>query len=132
MKRQRAAGFLALTLALLSGCSPQSVAETVSTAQVCAESAVILGQMRETVLLAATNPAGFETYATKLGDLLDDFDSLEPLDPELNFSHAKVSQSVESIVGTLGDPTAAAFSELPSHIADAQIGLMEFVEECSL
>ena len=72
VKRQRATGFLALTLVLLSGCSPQSVAETVSTAQVCAESAVILGQMREVVVLTATNPAGFETYATKLGELLDE------------------------------------------------------------
>lgn|GEM_PF-624325 len=132
VKRQRTTGLFALTLALLSGCSPQSVAETVSTAQVCAESAVILGQMRETVVLAATNPAGFATYATKLGDLLDDFNALEPLDPELNVSHEKVSRSVESIVVTLGDPTVAALAQLPTQIADAQLGLMEFVEACSL
>ncbi len=132
VKRQRAAGFLALTLALLSGCSPQSVAETVSTAQVCAESAVILGQMREVVVLTATNPAGFETYATKLGELLDEFDALTPLDPELKASHEKVSDSVAAIIVTLKDPSVPALQALPTEIADAQVGLMEFLDACSL
>jgi hypothetical protein len=132
VKRQQATGVLVLTLALLAGCSPQSVAETVSTAQVCAESAAILSDMREVVVLTATNPAGFETYATKLGELLDDFNDLAPLDPEVKASHAKVSESVAAIVVILKDPSTSGLSGLPTHIADAQIGLMEFVDACSL
>jgi hypothetical protein len=132
VKRQQSAGIVVLTLAFLAGCSPQSVAETVSTAQVCAESAAILSDMREVVVLSATNPAGFETYATKLGELLDDFNALAPLDPDLKASHEKVSESVAAIVVILKDPSTSGLSGLPTQIADAQIGLMEFVDACSL
>jgi len=91
-----------------------------------------LGQIREVVVLTATNPAGFETYATKLGELLDEFDALTPLDPELKASHEKVSDSVAVIIVTLKDPSVPALQALPTEIADAQVGLMEFLDACSL
>lgn len=116
----------------LTGCSPQAVAERVSTTQVCAESASILGDMREIVVLAATNPAGLATYAEKLGQLLDDFDALDPLEPELKAAHTKVSLSINGLLTTVADPSASALAEVPTQIADAQIGLVEFVDACSL
>ena len=116
----------------LSGCSPQAVAERVSTTQVCAESAGILRDMREIVLLAATNPAGVGTYAEKLGQLLDDFDALDPLEPELDAAHAKVSSSINALLDTISDPSVSALADVPTQIADAQIGLVEFVDACSL
>ena len=117
---------------LLSGCSPQAVAERVSTTQVCAESASILKDMREIVLLSATNPAGVATYAEKLGQLLDEFDALEPLEPNLKAAHTKVSASVNALLSTIADPSASALADVPTQIADAQIGLVEFVDACAL
>ena len=116
---------------LLTGCSPQAVAERVSTTQVCAESASILRDMREIVLLAATNPAGVATYAEKLGQLLDEFDSLDPLEPGLKVAHTKVSASVNALLAAVADPSVSALADVPTHIADAQIGLVEFVDACA-
>ena len=116
---------------LLTGCSPQAIAERVPTTQVCAESGSILRDMREIVLLAATNPAGVATYAEKLGQLLDEFDALDPLEPGLKVAHTKVSASVNALLAAVADPSVSALADVPTHIADAQIGLVEFVDACA-
>ena len=135
LQQGKPAGWFVMVLVpafVLSGCSPQAVAERVSTTQVCAESASILREMREIVLLAATNPAGVATYAEKLGQLIDEFDALDPLEPGLKAAHTKVSASVNALLATVADPSASALADVPTHIADAQIGLVEFVDACAV
>ena len=130
MKRKNLGVLVLGSLVFVSGCSPQAVAERLSTAQVCTESVSILGDMREIVLLATTNPVGYATYAEELSVLVAEFSALEPLNAELNASHEQIVTGIETIVATLRDPSAASLGKLPTNIADTQIGLLDFAEAC--
>jgi hypothetical protein len=132
MKSQVAAGLILVPLIFVAGCSPQTVVESISTAQVCAESAIIMGQMQDMLRTVAADPTTFETYETRLRELFDDFNALEPVNEELSAAHGKVAVGVDAIFETLGNPNPSGLSELPSQLAETQGAATEFVSACRL
>lgn len=117
---------------MLVGCSPQTVAETISTAQVCSESAGILGDMESLLVSAAANPLAFSTYFEKIGELSSDFAALTPLPSELADAHDKLSSNFEALLEVAEQPSVAHLASLPNLVAETQISVMEFQEACSL
>jgi hypothetical protein len=132
MKSPVAAGIILVPLILVAGCSPQTVVESISTAQVCGESAVIMGQMQDMLRSVAADPTSFETYEVRLRELFDDFNALEPVNEELSAAHGQVAVGVNAIFETLSNPSASGLSELPSQLAETQSAGMEFVRSCTL
>jgi hypothetical protein len=132
MKSQVAAGIILVPLIFVAGCSPQTVVESISTAQVCGESAVIMGQMQDMLRSVAADPTSFETYETRLRELFDDFNALEPVNEELSVAHGKVAVGVNAIFETLGNPNVSALSGLPSQLAETHGAAMEFARACTL
>jgi hypothetical protein len=123
---------LPLLLATVAGCSPQVVAETISTAQVCSESAGILGDMESLLVSAAANPLAFGTYLEKIEELSADFSALTPLPTELAEAHNELSSNFEELLTTAQQPSVGNLSSLPNLVAETQISLMEFQEACSI
>ena len=66
MKFNVAMGLIVATPLLLSACSPQDVAETISTAQVCTEAAGIFIEIQEILVLASEDPTALETHRIAL------------------------------------------------------------------
>jgi hypothetical protein len=132
MKPRSAAGLVLIPSLFLAGCSPQSVAESLSTAQVCAESVVIAKDMREILVSTLVNPLAIRTYGTELGELLDQFTALAPANEELATAHAKVTAGIGAIVDIVEDPSVNALGDLPTLLAETQLGLRDFVDLCSL
>jgi hypothetical protein len=132
MKPRSAAGLVLIPSLFLAGCSPQSVAESLSTAQVCAESVVIAKDMREILVSTLVNPLAIRTYGTELGGLLDQFTALAPASEELATAHAKVTAGIGAIVDIVEDPSVNALGDLPTLLAETQLGLRDFVDLCSL
>jgi hypothetical protein len=132
MKPRSAAGLVLIPSLFLAGCSPQSVAESLSTAQVCAESVVIAKDMREILVSTLVNPLAIRTYGTELGELLDQFTALAPANEELATAHDKVTAGIGAIVDIVEDPSVNALGELPTLLAETQLGLRDFVDLCSL
>jgi hypothetical protein len=132
MKPRSAAGLVLIPSLFLAGCSPQSVAESLSTAQVCAESVVIAKDMREILVSTLVNPLAIRTYGTELGELLDQFTALAPANEELATAHEKVIAGIGAIVDIVEDPSVNALGDLPTLLAETQLGLRDFVDLCSL
>lgn len=132
MKPRSAAGLVLIPSLFLAGCSPQSVAESLSTAQVCAESVVIAKDMREILVSTLVNPLAIRTYGTELGGLLDQFTALAPANEELATAHEKVIAGIGAIVDIVEDPSVNALGDLPTLLAETQLGLRDFVDLCSL
>ena len=132
MKLRSAAGLVLIPSLFLAGCSPQSVAESFSTAQVCAESGFIVNDMRDILLLALGNPLAIGTYGTELGELLDQFTALTPVNEELATAHGKVTTGIGAILDIVEDPSLDTVGNLPTLLAETQLGLRDFVDICSL
>jgi len=132
MKPRSAAGLVLIPSLFLAGCSPQSVAESLSTAQVCAESVVIAKDMREILVSTLVNPLAIRTYGTELGELLDQFTALAPANEELATAHEKVIAGIGAIVDIVENPSVNALGDLPTLLAETQLGLRDFVDLCSL
>ena len=132
MCKSKALIFLAVIVPSLAGCSPQLVAETISTAQVCSESAGILGDMESLLVSAASNPLAFGTYLQKIGELSADFSALTPLPSELAGAHNELSSNFEELLMTAQQPSVGNLASLPNLVAETQISLMEFQEACSI
>jgi len=123
---------LPIVIPVLAGCSPQGVAETISTAQVCSESAEILGDMESLLVSAAANPIAVGTYLEKIGELSADFSELTPLPEELALAHNELATNFGELLSTAQEPSVEKLSSLPKLIAETQISLMEFEDTCSL
>jgi hypothetical protein len=132
MGKTKALFLLPIIVPVLAGCSPQVVAETISTAQVCSESAGILGDMESLLVSAAANPLAFGTYLEKIGELSADFSALTPLPTELSEAHNELSSNFEKLLTTAQQPSVGNLSSLPNLVAETQISLMEFQDACSL
>lgn len=132
MGKTRAFLLLPIIVPVLAGCSPQVVAETISTAQVCSESAGILGDMESLLVSAAANPLAFGTYLEKIEELSADFSALTPLPTELAEAHKELSSNFEELLTTAQQPSVGNLSSLSNLVAETQISLMEFQEACSI
>jgi hypothetical protein len=132
MGKTKAFLLLPVIVPVLAGCSPQGVAETISTAQVCSESAGILGDMETLLVSAAANPLAFETYLEKIDELSADFSALTPLPTELSEAHDELSSNFEELLTIAQQPSVGNLSSLPNVVAETQISLLEFREACSL
>lgn len=132
MARTKAFLLLPIIVPVLAGCSPQVVAETISTAQVCSESAGILGDMESLLVSAAANPLAFGTYLEKIEELSADFSALTPLPTELAEAHNELSSNFEELLTTAQQPSVGNLSSLPNLVAETQIALMDFQEACSI
>jgi hypothetical protein len=115
----------------LGGCVSNPIADTISSVQVCAESARILGEMEEVLRLAVTNPLATATYAERLSELSDEFAALEPTDPELVEAHSALGAEIVGVVELLENPSLSLVSELPAVVAQSQIALMDFTQACT-
>ena len=132
MGKTKALFLLPIIIPVLAGCSPQVVAETISTAQVCSESAGILGDMESLLVSAAANPLAFGTYLEKIGELSADFSALTPLPTELSEAHNELSSNFEKLLTTAQQPSVGNLSSLPNLVAETQVSLMEFQQACSI
>ena len=128
-------GFVASSLLVLSlglgGCGVAPLANTVTTLQVCAESARILSEMEEVLRMAVANPLATATYAERLSELSDEFAALEPRDPELVEAHGALGAEIVGVVALLENPSLNAVTELPALVAQSQIALMDFTQACT-
>lgn len=115
----------------LGGCGVIPLANTVTTLQVCAESARILNEMEEVLRLAVTNPLATATYAERLSELSDEFAALEPTDPELVEAHSALGAEIVGVVALLENPSVSLLTELPAVVAQSQIALMDFTQACT-
>ena len=115
----------------LGGCVSNPIADTISSVQVCAESARILSEMEEVLRLAVTNPLATATYAERLSELSDEFAALEPTDPELVEAHSALGAEIVGVVELLENPSLSLVSELPAVVAQSQIALMDFTQACT-
>jgi hypothetical protein len=115
----------------LGGCASNPVADTISSVQVCTQSARILGEMEEVLRMAMANPLATATYAERLSELSDEFNALEPRDPELDAAHAALGIEIEGVLEILENPSLSAVTELPKVIAQSQIALMDFTKACT-
>lgn len=125
-----ASSLLVLSLGL-SGCGVIPLANTVTTLQVCAQSARILNDMEEVLRLAVTNPLATATYAERLSELSDEFAALEPTDPELVEAHSALGAEIVGVVELLENPSLSLLTELPAVVAQSQIALMDFTQACT-
>ena len=132
MKKAKALLFLPVILPALVACSPQVVAETISAAQVCSESAGILGDMESLLVSAAANPLALGTYLEKIDELATDFSALTPLPAELSEAHKELSSNFDKLLTTAEEPSVGNLASLPNLVAKTQISLMEFQEACSI
>jgi hypothetical protein len=115
----------------LGGCGVIPLANTVTTLQVCAESARILNEMEEVLRLAVTNPLATATYAERLSELSDEFAALEPTDPELVEAHSALGAEITGVVAILENPSVSVLTELPDVVAQSQIALLDFTKACT-
>ncbi len=122
---------LPLVMATLVACSPQGVAETISTAQVCSESAEILADTESLLVSVAANPLAFDTYLGKISELSSEFAALNPVATEVDAPHAAVSEGFAQLIETAESPTVTSIGEPPNLIAETQIALMDFEAACS-
>lgn len=132
MGKTKALFLLPIIFPILVGCSPQLVAETISTAQVCSQSAGILGDIEGLLVSAAANPLAFGTYLEKIGELSADFSALTPLPSELAGAHNELSSNFEELLIIAQQPSVGNLASLPNLVAETQISLMEFQEACSI
>ena len=132
MCKSKALLLLAIIVPSLAGCSPQVVAETISTAQVCSESAGILRDMESLLVSAAANPLAFGTYLEKIEELSVDFSALTPLPTQLAEAHKELASNFEELLTTVQQPSVGNLSSLPNLVAEPQISLMEFQEACAI
>ena len=123
---------LPIIVPVLAGYSPQVVAETISTAQVCSQSAGILGDMESLLVSAAANPLAVGLYLEKIGELSTDFSALTPLPAELADAHDELSSNFEKLLMTARQPSVGNLASLPNLVAETQISLMDFQEACSI
>lgn len=131
MRVVRAAVIALLTVPALAGCSPQSVAETVSKAQVCSEASAMLGDMEELLVSSIANPLAIKTYFAKISELSEEFSSLRPLPAELSDAHEAVSLNFGQLLEIANKPTVGNLVILPNLIADTQVSLFDFRDACS-
>ena len=132
MGKTKAFFIMPIIVPVLAGCSPQIVAETISTAQVCSESAGILGDMESLLVSAAANPLALGTYLEKIDELATDFSALTPLPAELSEAHKELSSNFDKLLTTAEEPSVGNLASLPNLVAETQISLMEFQEACSI
>ena len=123
---------LPIIVPVLAGCNPQVVAETLSTVQVCSQSAGILGDMQSLLGSAAANPLALGTYLEKIGELSAEFSALTPLPSELSAAHRELSSKFEELLSTVEEPSLGNLAALPNLVAETQIALMAFQDACSL
>ena len=115
----------------LGGCVSNPIADTISSVQVCAESARILGEMEEVLRLAVANPLAPATYAKRLSELSDEFNALEPRNAELSDAHSALGAEITGVVAILENPSVSVLTELPDVVAQSQIALMDFTQACT-
>lgn len=115
----------------LSGCVSNPLANTLSTLQVCSQSARILTDMEEVLRLAMANPLATATYAERLSELSDEFSALEPSDSELKEAHSALGAEITGVVEILANPSIGAVAEIPALVAQSQIALMDFTKACT-
>ena len=132
MKFNVAVGLIVATPLLLSACSPQDVAETISTAQVCTEAAGIFIEIREILALASEGPTALETHRIALTDLSEQFGALTPAKQDLAAAHKTVSASMSVILETIANPSTAELSSIPTQVAGAQAAALDFAGACAL
>jgi hypothetical protein len=131
MEKSASLMLLPLLFTSVAGCSPQGVAETISTAQVCSESSEILADMESLLVSVAANPLAFDTYLGKISELSSEFAALNPVATEVDAPHAAVSEGFAQLIETAENPTVTSIGELPNLIAETQIALMDFEAACS-
>lgn len=110
----------------LGGCANNPIANTVSTLQVCAESARILTDIEKVLRMAMANPLAADTYAERLSELFEEFTALEPRDEELLAAHSALSLQIDEVVKIVSSPSPSAVTELPAVVAQSQIALMDY------
>jgi len=115
----------------LGGCVSNPLGDTISSVQVCAESARILSEMEEVLRLAVANPLATATYAERLSELSDEFAALEPTDPELVEAHSALGAEITGVVAILENPSVSVLTELPDVVAQSQIALLDFTKACT-
>jgi hypothetical protein len=131
MKKNVVASSLLVVSLGLSGCVSNPLANTLSTLQVCSQSARILTEMEEVLRLAVANPLATATYAERLSELSDEFTALEPSDAELREAHSALGAEITGVVEILENPSIGAVAEIPALVAQSQIALMDFAKACA-
>lgn len=118
---------MTITAIALSGCS---LAETISTADVCAKAAAISTDFAEVGLLLATNPLGADTYLDRLKESNSELMSLKPLDEELARALSEGTSGIDDLLGLVDDPTAEDLSQLPEIFARTQLAFWDAARIC--
>jgi hypothetical protein len=131
MRKMAIASSLLVVSVGLGGCVSNPIADTISSVQVCAESARILGEMEEVLRLAVANPLAPAPYAKRLSELSDEFNALEPRNAELSDAHSALGAEITGVVAILENPSVSVLTELPDVVAQSQIALMDFTQACT-
>ena len=115
----------------LSGCVSNPLTESISSLQVCTESARILTDMEEVLRLALANPLAASTYTERLTELSDEFRALAPQEPTLAAAHGDLSAQIDVVLETVANPSISGVADLPTVIAESQIALMDYTAACT-
>jgi hypothetical protein len=115
----------------LSGCVSNPLSDSISSLQVCTESARILTDMEEVLRLALANPLAASTYTERLTELSDEFKALAPQEPTLAAAHGDLSAQIDLVLETVANPSISGVADLPTVIAESQIALLDYTAACT-
>lgn len=132
MRRLVIASLTAVLTATLSGCVAFLGAVGLdNSAEVCDELDKTATDMVTVVLLAASNPLGFDVYAEELSTQAESLSTLRPTNPELRSALVEVASEVtellEIVKGANESPTIGAFA---SRVAGTQLAIAELNAVC--
>ena len=120
----------ALGLSFLAGCAAvDGLQNRASTAETCEATVEILADMSEITLLIATNPFGYDTYASELESLAAELEALEPRDPELNEALSDLGKQINFVVTGINDDEAS-FDTVAGAVAEAQLAFRDISNLC--
>ena len=115
----------------LTGCVSNPLSDSISSLQVCTESARILSDMEEVLRLALVNPLAADTYTERLTELSDEFTALAPQDETLALAHGDLSAQIDVVLETVANPSISGVADLPTVIAESQIALLDYTAACT-
>jgi hypothetical protein len=115
----------------LTGCVSNPLSDSISSLQVCTESARILSDMEEVLRLALVNPLAADTYTERLTELSDEFTALTPQDETLALAHSDLSAQIDVVLETVANPSISGVADLPTVIAESQIALLDYTAACT-
>lgn len=102
-----------------------------NSADVCDELDKTASDMVTVVLLAATNPLGFDVYAEQLSSHAERLSTLRPTNPELRSALLEVASEVTELLDIVkGTNETATVGALASRVAGAQLAIAELNAVC--